>query len=431
MSMIFESIILPIINSALNLIPAMYLLRSFSDGKQNRATTTILPAFVVFTLTLMFVKIPLLKIVITTLCTFVYTYTRKMKRGVRFLLTFSYVAVCMISEVLTGITISSILGSDYAVSQAGIYNTIGIFASKLVTLTFCTIIVCSGKNILATRSGKQWTALYLLPLSTFFVMVYEHFSLYSVPPNSNLRLVAGISMLLLVTGNLLVFRIAEGIHRAIETENRLLLSEELIKKQSEQYDLLFSDSRNALKKRHDHRNFLLGVISETESGNIDKTLRMLRNELETTNGTQSDTISGNSTIDTVVSYKRNAAKEHGITIDLRHRGVSGINIPATDLSVLLGNAIDNAVDAVKALPQSTERKIELTTAVVGGMFCLTVSNPVSKDIDVSDLSTTKNDKFLHGFGIIGMKAIVSKHEGEMIFKCEDKMFTVMITMNNQ
>ncbi len=429
--MIFESILLPIISSALNLIPAMYLLRSFSDGKQNRTITTILPAFVVFTLTLMLVKIPLLKIVITTLCTFVYTYTKKMKHGARFLLTFSYVAVCMISEVLTGITISSVLGSDYAVSQAGIYNTIGIFASKLVTLTFCTIIVCSGKNILATRSGKQWTALYLLPLSTFFVMVYEHFSLYSVPPNSNLRLVAGISMLLLVTGNLLVFRIAEGIHRAIETENRLLLSEELIKKQSEQYDLLFSESRNALKKRHDHRNFLLGVISEAESGNIDKTLRMLRNELETTNGTQSDTVSGNSTIDTVVSYKRNAAKEHGITIDLQHRSVSGINITATDLSVLLGNAIDNAVDAVKALPQSTERKIELTTAVVGGMFCLTVSNPVSKDIDVSDLSTTKNDKFLHGFGISGMKAIVSKHEGEMIFKCENKMFTVMVTMNNQ
>lgn len=431
MSIILHSIILPIVSSALNLIPAMYFFRRFSDGKRDKALTAVLPAFIIFTLTLIFVKLPLLKLLITALCTFAYTFAQRIRHGVRVLLTVSYIAVSMISEVLTGMTISSVLVSDYAISQSGIFNLIGMLASKLVTLTFCTIIAYSAKDLPQSRSGKQWAALYILPLSTFFVMTYEHFSLYSVPKDSDLRIVAGISMLLLITGNLLVFRIADGIHKAIETENKLLLSEELVKKQSEQYDILFENSRDMLKLRHDHKNFLLGVISEAESGNTDSAIEMLRKELDMITSPEKSSICGNSIIDTVISHKRTSLSGYGITIDLRYRGTAGIKLPGSDLSVLLGNAIDNAADAVKKLSDTDKRRIDVAIAVINGMLCITVSNPVEKDIDTTDLSTTKSDPHLHGFGILGMHSVAAKHEGSIVFKCEDKVFSVIMNMSNK
>ena len=53
-----------------------------------------------------------------------------------------------------------------------------------------------------------------------------------------------------------------------------------------------------------------------------------------------------------------------------------------------------------------------------------------ENIDVSNLKTSKEDTSLHGYGILNMKAVAEKYNGEVVFECLDKVFKTIIAVDN-
>ena len=65
----------------------------------------------------------------------------------------------------------------------------------------------------------------------------------------------------------------------------------------------------------------------------------------------------------------------------------------------------------------------------GGISIL-VENPVSGEVNVNELRTTKADKENHGLGLKNIKSIVQKYEGNFQIEIENQIFRVKIYLPN-
>ena len=430
MNEIIRLAVLPVINSVLSLILSLYLFSCFAENRKKGSKYIVIISGLAFALALVLVDVPLIRLIITSLCTLGFSYRYTMKLYNRFLLTALFVAISTLTEIASSMSIMLVFNTDYSGSLSGLYLILGSLLAKFLAFYICFIIVRSKHRILTDNPCREWLSLFSMPAATVITVCVLHYMLYHIPKDSGMRIVVGVCMLLLMLSNLMIIKLMDGLQESAIVKNKLLLSEELIKEQSEQYRLLLDNNRSVRKIHHDYRNFLLGVISELDGENYGAVAGMIRDELDMLEDTRGGSVSGNSVLDVILNYKRSFAEKYGIRFNLDYRNIPSLDIVGTDLSVLLGNALDNAIEAAAKVSPCEKRVISIMIAVMNDRVYITVTNPVSEDIDVENMQSQKKNSACHGFGIISMRTIAEKHEGEVLFECEDKTFRTMITLKN-
>lgn len=99
-------------------------------------------------------------------------------------------------------------------------------------------------------------------------------------------------------------------------------------------------------------------------------------------------------------------------------------IKDADLCALLGNALDNAMEAAE---KSDEKTISVRCRAEKGLFMLRVENPLAGD-EQADLSTTKKDKAAHGFGLPAMREIARRYGGSLETRAADSQFELVVCL---
>ena len=92
-----------------------------------------------------------------------------------------------------------------------------------------------------------------------------------------------------------------------------------------------------------------------------------------------------------------------------------------DISVLMGNLLDNACEAAGRAP---EKKISVRILRQGNYVSICVENTVEAPVLAKNpgLETTKEDRSLHGLGTKNIRKIVEKYGGMMEYREEGKLF---------
>lgn len=179
---------------------------------------------------------------------------------------------------------------------------------------------------------------------------------------------------------------------------------------------------------HDMKNLLIGVDGALSAMDIDEAHRMISEYLKCCCdiSEKSGPVSGNSALDYIVSAKKTEAEELGIVF---HYDIApfDVQISETDICILLGNILDNAIEACEQL--SSEKTIELKMRCINGMLYISCKNPTEQN-DVS-LLTTKSDKEQHGFGTVSINKIANKYGGYANFKIEEGLFVCEIIIPQQ
>lgn len=126
------------------------------------------------------------------------------------------------------------------------------------------------------------------------------------------------------------------------------------------------------------------------------------------------------------AQKKNEAEELGIVF---HYDIApfDVQISETDICILLGNILDNAIEACEQL--SSEKTIELKMRCINGMLYISCKNPTEQN-EVS-LLTQKPDKEQHGFGTVSINKIANKYGGYANFKIEEGLFVCEIIIPQQ
>ena len=104
-----------------------------------------------------------------------------------------------------------------------------------------------------------------------------------------------------------------------------------------------------------------------------------------------------------------------------------IPLKPTDLSILIGNALDNAIESVEKISDPDKRLIHVSVNRQKGFLRIRVENCYEGDIRFVDgLPSTRKDARYHGYGMKSIRSVVEKYNGSMIVKAEDGWFELRL-----
>ena len=431
--MTLTDIILNVVNAALMVYTFNLFFSSFANKRMNTAPHVLcaVAVAVIFTLSLCFIYNKVLNLAVMLVLTFIISQLFEFKWYSGILLSFLGYVLGALSEFIASITLSILFSVDIKSTIEDSFYIVGFLLSKFIFFLIISLIRIKKKNLNFFGSPKRLLVIILIPSSTLAVLLLQYYYFVIIP---NADTVASLPMLLcyvfLISANVIVFDLLEHLYQDTEKENQLEFAKKLIHSQADQYEQLLEYNKSILKMRHDHKNFLLGLISEIKNNNIDNALASLNEQCEVLKLPYNET-SPYGIVGTVINAKNTLADSKGIEIDFSHSELQRIQIPEIDRAIILGNALDNAIEAVEQIDDPKQKIVSLLIRVHNNQIVIVVKNKVRENVDTEKLKTAKKNPEQHGFGILSIKELVKKYNGEVSFSCADKIFRVYITMSNK
>lgn len=135
---------------------------------------------------------------------------------------------------------------------------------------------------------------------------------------------------------------------------------------------------------------------------------------------------GNKTIDLVLTEKEILCRNKSIRFTSLLDGKRFSFMHESDLYSLLGNLLDNAIEACEKLQDPEKRVIALTSETSKGFLCLHEENYFEGPLQFENglPQTTKKDRFFHGIGTKSLALIAQKYGGSMSMQTKGDIFVV-------
>lgn len=212
-------------------------------------------------------------------------------------------------------------------------------------------------------------------------------------------------------------------HRQIEKRIEAY-QRELIEKHCEEVQNIYNTMRGW---RHDYRNHISVMQASLKMNNLSELenyLSELNSDLNTV-----DTVikTGNVMVDAILNSKLSLADKKNIKTDVTAT-VPKTNISDVELCVIIGNLLDNAMEACLCIENETERFIRIYIGIFKEQFYISVTNAMSgtpKRIGKT-YKTTKGEE--HGFGLMRIDGIVKKYGGYLKREHDEGVFGTEIML---
>ena len=205
--------------------------------------------------------------------------------------------------------------------------------------------------------------------------------------------------------------------------------EKQIERQADHYTQI-SDSYFKLRRfRHDFNNMYIGLSGLLEEGKTAEALEMLNSQRKELSFTVPPFDTGNGIADALLADKAHRAEGCGTVIEFEG-ALPSEEISPCDLCVILGDTLDNAIDACEKV--SADRKvIRLSCICSSGFLFIELTNPVAKRVEFSNGMpvSDKADSDMHGIGLYSLELAVSRYNGELSLSCDDREFKVSVSLS--
>ncbi len=201
---------------------------------------------------------------------------------------------------------------------------------------------------------------------------------------------------------------------------------ELIEKQVREIQNMYRQVRGW---RHDYRNHIQNMKIQLSEGNYERLaeyLSELADDLDTV-----DTVikTGNVMADAILNSKLTVAQKMNVRLNVKANVPEQLPMSDVELCSILGNMLDNAVEACGSLPEE-ERFMRVYIGRLKGQMYLSVQNSAGKVRKEKGayLSTKEGE---HGYGLFRIDRIAKKYGGYVNRQNEEGIFAteIMIPMN--
>ncbi|MBQ8095403.1 MAG: sensor histidine kinase [Clostridia bacterium] len=228
--------------------------------------------------------------------------------------------------------------------------------------------------------------------------------------------------LLQIVIDVLVIALQFGVMEQARLASNMETMRELIHTQRVQYEASKESAQLINEKYHDLKHLLKSFRGTVPQEQLDKLKQSIAAYERPAN-------SGNEVLDVLLAEKIGICQQRGIVLTCSLGMTDFSFVEELDLYSLFQNALTNAINAVSALPEGTERFISLSSTRDGNMLNIHMENPSEEDISfVNGLPKTKGDPDWHGFGMKSMNRIAEKYNGMLTAEQHGKMFFLDILL---
>ncbi len=235
-----------------------------------------------------------------------------------------------------------------------------------------------------------------------------------------------ILIFLLFLSTLLLNEIANKIF----TENMQLAEQlHLREKNAEKNRALLESAGNLHKWKHDYTNHLITMKGLLEKQSYSTLSHYIETQLDNLPETFATIETGHQTIDAILSNKYALAQTKNISF--RYSVLLPTQIPLNDIELtgVIGNLLDNALDACGDKQLTTSPYIEFNMKPKRSMLKISVKNSSSGNYIFNKdgtLETTKEEKESHGKGLTNIISIIETHSGFYQFEPKEDSFLATI-----
>lgn len=191
--------------------------------------------------------------------------------------------------------------------------------------------------------------------------------------------------------------------------------------QRESLEQFIAQERELYQLRHELERKLFTVQYLLEKGRNEEGLGVMRQTIHELCGDAGDISVSQNIVTTVVASIERKAAGSGLMMEKEIRFSDDTIIELVDLCVLLGNLLDNAVEAAA---QTEGKRVRISVREELGCLFIRVSNTYSrKTSDVKSFTSRKEAVGLkHGYGMQNIREIVRRYEGELATYDEGEWF---------
>lgn len=234
--------------------------------------------------------------------------------------------------------------------------------------------------------------------------------------------------LLVLAINLSFLLFDEILAREKHVEEELKTQNQLIALQMRSQDEVNNMYQNILSLKHDMNNHLHTISGYMQVGEYAKAQEYagkIAGEVSKIKSFHS----GNAVVDALIGSKTALAEMNGIRVDVDMAVPPELKIADGDLTVMIGNLYDNAIDANLKFEELNKRFIHIKVLFDGGNLLLMFENAATGEDrpgDTGAWTTTKADSSMHGFGIKNIDRIVQMYGGYCERELKDHVFRCRI-----
>lgn len=222
--------------------------------------------------------------------------------------------------------------------------------------------------------------------------------------------------------NLIMCAFVEILNRAHERERKAELERQRLELQKDYYHDVLERQEETRRLWHDIKKYVASVESLVCSENREEARKCLEDIQSAFAGVDTAVDTGNSLIDSILSYGIKKAEEVGVKISPDIWVGSELNFPPTDLFVIIGNTLDNAIEACCLVEDKAARVVSVSLRQKNHILLYEIRNPYT------GIKIQKPGN-IHGYGLKNAEACVAHSDGRMTITDKNNVFVVSIQLN--
>lgn len=364
--------------------------------------------------------------------TFIYTFIF-VHRGVIktfFVTVLAYIWVLSINAFFN-VFISSIADFNLVAlyTEQNVERFVFILSVQLfVTYIYRLMLKIFKKNEIRLQA-REWLLILIVFLLSFCIILMIHavqLNCHFSVKYHNLLLLSSFGLILInVVCYYMIIELSKA--NAMKMEHELLLMESNYRKQyAENVKNQYEEIRRI---QHDMKHSYYVIQQLVVEKRYEELQQYLPQMSEQICFTESTVTTNHTIINAILNLKLSTAKKQGIKILCNTVKDFHIEkIEEIDVCHLLGNLLDNAIEAATQCPLGKTKYMEISITERNQFLFIIVKNSYNQEKLQPDLSTSKENKLEHGFGVKTMKRIATKYNGHVDFYLEEGLFCCRVTL---
>ena len=296
-------------------------------------------------------------------------------------------------------------------------------ATALLSFFFCLLLEWfSRKRDFQAVRGQQLLAILFVPVGSIVIAVLTA---------KTYRTEVLIEAALLLVINLVVFYLFGSLDQAHKEVQDQMLAAQQSKAYINQLDIVYQSQEQQRYLRHDMKNHLQRMAALLEQNDLPGLRDYIRSSGDSIANPREFVHSGNRDIDSLLNYKLGLAKEDGAEITAEVAIPDGLQIDSFDIVSVLGNLLDNALEALR----KAERKVlEIRIRYDKQVLFISLRNTcgTAPDFDgtqpVRSRDDASYDRAGRGIGLRSVTHTLRKYNGNIRYSYEKPFFSATAMM---
>jgi signal transduction histidine kinase len=305
-----------------------------------------------------------------------------------------------------------------------------LIISLLSTKILSYIVILFVSNFTMVRNhmainNLHWVSIIIIPFGTLLSTIL----LISAQNPKNLSVIlTGVVILFFV--NIFVFYLYDVLMRSYQEKLNSTILKQLNKYYSKEIELIQRSSQTMKHLRHDWKHHISALKYLIENNKMTEAMDYITSISELMTSSKEYAKSGNIAVDSILNNKIAEAVNENMEVTLKLHIPDQLQVKPFDLCIILGNLLDNAIEANKKLQDP--RWIKIGIEYNRNILYINIENPFDGEIRSRNgkLMTTNKDARNHGYGLASITQVIEKYNGTMNVNYADQIYRVNLIIYN-